>query len=153
MLALICSIASWIDFQSSEVYHPSTGPWFNIKMSYQYRKSHCGDKTVLRPSYLHTGISYTGNQGPGPVFIWDPYLVITMPADVPVIQGCTMWETVGTQAKLNDPSNFQISIFNLKFSSQYILQIVGLFMVDVSTEWYNLHNKMIQINIRGDYER
>ena len=32
----------------------------NIKMSsYQYRKSHCGDKTILRPSYLHNGISYT----------------------------------------------------------------------------------------------
>ena len=34
---------------------------FNIKMmSYQYKKSHCGDKTILRPSYLHNGISYTG---------------------------------------------------------------------------------------------
>ena len=39
----------------------SAGPRFNIKMtSYQYRKSHCGDKTILRPSYLHNGISYTG---------------------------------------------------------------------------------------------
>ena len=28
--------------------------------SYQYRKSHCGDKTVERSSYLHNGISYTG---------------------------------------------------------------------------------------------
>ena len=38
-----------------------TGPWFNIKTSsYQYRKSHCGDKTILRQSYLHNGISYTG---------------------------------------------------------------------------------------------
>ena len=37
------------------------GPRFNIKMtSYQYRKSHCGDKTILPPSYLHNGISYTG---------------------------------------------------------------------------------------------
>ena len=37
------------------------GPWLNIKMtSYQYRKSHCGDKTILRQSYLHNGISYTG---------------------------------------------------------------------------------------------
>ena len=35
-------------------------PWFNNKIpSYQYRKSHCGDKTILRPSYLHNGISYT----------------------------------------------------------------------------------------------
>ena len=37
------------------------GPRFNIKMtSYQYMKSHCGDKTVVRSSYLHNGISYTG---------------------------------------------------------------------------------------------
>ena len=37
------------------------GPWFNIKVSsYQYRKSHFGDKTILRSSYLHNGISYTG---------------------------------------------------------------------------------------------
>ena len=35
--------------------------WFNMKMwSYQYRKSHCGDKTILRPPYLHNGISFTG---------------------------------------------------------------------------------------------
>ena len=38
-----------------------TGGWFNINMtSYQYRKSHCGDKTILRPSYLHNGIFHTG---------------------------------------------------------------------------------------------
>ena len=28
--------------------------------TFQYRKSHCGDKTVVRSSYLHNGISYTG---------------------------------------------------------------------------------------------
>ena len=40
-----------------------SGLWFNIKMSsYQYRKSHCGDKTVVRSSYLHNGISYTGKR-------------------------------------------------------------------------------------------
>ena len=38
-----------------------TGSWFNIKMSYyQCRKTHCGDKTILRSSYLHNGIPYTG---------------------------------------------------------------------------------------------
>ena len=37
------------------------GPWFNIKMSsYQYRKFHCGDKTVVKSSFLHNGISYAG---------------------------------------------------------------------------------------------
>ena len=29
-------------------------------LSYEYRKSHCADKTVVRSSYLHDGISYTG---------------------------------------------------------------------------------------------
>ena len=44
---------------------PYYGCWWpggriNIKMSSeQYRKSHCGDKTILRLSYLHNGISYT----------------------------------------------------------------------------------------------
>ena len=39
----------------------SPGGWFNIKMpSYQYRITHCGDKTILQPSYLHNVISYTG---------------------------------------------------------------------------------------------
>ena len=50
-----------------------SGPWFNIKTSvYQYRKSHCGDKTVVRSSYLHNEISciskmvsFLLNQGPG----------------------------------------------------------------------------------------
>ena len=52
-------------FQSKQYVHmvkkKESGGWFNKKMpSYQYRKSHCGDKTILRPSYLHNGISYTG---------------------------------------------------------------------------------------------
>ena len=37
------------------------GPWFNMKMpSYQYREFHCEDETVVRSSYLHNGIPYTG---------------------------------------------------------------------------------------------
>ena len=37
------------------------GDSFYIKTpSYQYRKSHCGYKTILPPSYPHNGISYTG---------------------------------------------------------------------------------------------
>ena len=40
--------------------HPE--PWFNIKMlTYRYRKYHCGDKSVVRSSYLHNGNSYSGN--------------------------------------------------------------------------------------------
>ena len=47
--------------QSQQSCIMTTGSWFNIKMSaHQYRKSHCGDKTVVRSSYLHNGISYIG---------------------------------------------------------------------------------------------
>ena len=39
-----------------------TGPRLDIKMSfYHYRKSHCGDKTILGPFYLHDCIYYTCN--------------------------------------------------------------------------------------------
>ena len=34
-----------------------SGPRFNKN---RYGKSHCGDKTAVRSSYLHNGISYTG---------------------------------------------------------------------------------------------
>ena len=52
---------SFIQLGGCERNSLSAGPWLNIKMSsYQYRKSHCGDKTVVRSSYLHNGISYTG---------------------------------------------------------------------------------------------
>ena len=50
-----CFIMLWRSFCCKR-----SGLRFNIKMSYQYRKSHCGDKTVVRSSYLHNGISYTG---------------------------------------------------------------------------------------------
>ena len=41
--------------------HALPGGWISIKMpSYQYKKSHCRDKTILWPSYLHNGISYNG---------------------------------------------------------------------------------------------
>ena len=52
---MVFTLLSW------NILFSAPGPWFNIKLSsYQHRKSHCGDKTILRPSYLHIGISYTG---------------------------------------------------------------------------------------------
>ena len=55
------SAVGLVFLQAMHGWHMKTsGPRFNIKMlSYQYRKSHCGDKTVVRSSYLHNGISYT----------------------------------------------------------------------------------------------
>ena len=40
--------------------HDQLGPDSVNMLSSRYRKSHCGDKTVVRSSYLHNGISYTG---------------------------------------------------------------------------------------------
>ena len=43
------------------VHQGAESGWFNKNMpSYQYRKSHCGDKTIMWSSYLYNGISYTG---------------------------------------------------------------------------------------------
>ena len=48
-------------YQGSAIITTAPGGRLNTKMTfYQYRKSHCGDKTILRSSYLHNGISYTG---------------------------------------------------------------------------------------------
>ena len=57
-----CMKKDVIEFGLSGIDPQDWHAWrFNIKISsYQYRKSHCGDKTILRPSYLHNGISYTG---------------------------------------------------------------------------------------------
>ena len=62
-VGLKCCKILWQDifwfYKLSPCYR--AGPRFNIKTtSYQYRKSHYGDKTILRPSYHHNGISYTG---------------------------------------------------------------------------------------------
>ena len=47
--------------QCTRCHFDSSRPRVNIKWSsYQYMKSHCGDKTIIRSSYLHNGISYTG---------------------------------------------------------------------------------------------
>ena len=47
-------------FMSTSIVLPISWPRFNIKMiSYHHRNSHCGDKTILGPSYIHNGIPYT----------------------------------------------------------------------------------------------
>ena len=56
---LVINLKGVISWCKNYELHP--GPWFNIKMSScQYRKSHCEDKTLVRSSYFHNEISYTG---------------------------------------------------------------------------------------------
>ena len=62
----------------------ASGTRFNIKMtSYQYGKSQCGDKTILRPSYLYNGISYIGKTTP---LYW-----------IRALTTCTYWDTIATK--------------------------------------------------------
>ena len=57
------SLYALLEWSPEVQLNKQPGAWFNIKMlSYQYGKSHCGDKTILRPSYLHNRISYTGEK-------------------------------------------------------------------------------------------
>ena len=47
---------------------------------YPYRKSHCGDKTIVRSSYLHNANSYTGKMAYlywiSPLRLWSHYFLI-----------------------------------------------------------------------------
>ena len=52
----------------------------DMRVSYQYRKSHSGDKTIKRSFYLHHGISYTGKTAS---LYWK--------SPVKIIQYCHSW--------------------------------------------------------------
>ena len=54
------NICNYIALLGLKLVHVSKGGPRALMLSYKYRKSHCGDNTILRPSYLHNGISYTG---------------------------------------------------------------------------------------------
>ena len=60
---MICDMESafFLMIQKNPGKLKEPGPWFNIKtVPYQYRNSRCADKMILRPCYLHNGISYPG---------------------------------------------------------------------------------------------
>ena len=77
--------------QQKESY--GSGPRFNIKMSsYQYRKSHCGDKTVVRSSYHHNGISYTDKMTS---LYWIKALILQLYADHLISDHSSQEDAVG----------------------------------------------------------
>ena len=100
------------------VFVTSAGPWFNIKTSsYQYRKSHCGDKTILRPSYLHNGISYTGKMTS---LYWIGPLVFPLQCDVfvwPLVDIAI--DPVCQEAAVEFNKSFR-KPFRLEFSNCYL---------------------------------
>ena len=55
--------------------------------SYQYRKFHCGDKTVAGSSYLHNGISYTGKMSS---LYWIRALLVSLPSVSSLLHGSNL---------------------------------------------------------------
>ena len=59
--------------------------------SYQYRKSHCGDKTILWPSYLHNGTSYYTGKMTSLYWI-RAQIPISHSSPMRTAMGCLLWE-------------------------------------------------------------
>ena len=98
---------------------------FNIKItSYQYRKSHCGDKTILRLCFLHNGISYTGKTTSlywiGALFIlhsqyngcWWPGDVKSYLLNMAGLRGCNYNNLFNTLRPRQNGSNFKRIFMN-----------------------------------------
>ena len=92
------------------------GTWCNIKIaSEQYGKSHCGDKTVVRSSYLHNGISYTGKMAS--LYWFRPQALWTLSELTPdtsginvVLGGFNRFKSSSVSTACCAPSQVQISI-------------------------------------------
>ena len=105
------------------------GFWFNIKMSsYQYRESNCGDKTILGPSYLHNGISYTGKMTS--LYWFSPLTLISYYNSFMIWR--KMYHCLLTYLKqyfLNFVKIFYVFTYNIntvKKCSQYFYRVNGL---------------------------
>ena len=119
------------------------GDWINIKMSsYQYRKPHCGDKMILRPSYLHNGISYTGKMAS---LYWIRTLVVIGSGNglLPVIANRTtrnnIWWILNWNTKLfiweNASENAAWKMSAILFMPQYVNTGIILGMGSANERW------------------
>ena len=114
------------------------GAWFNINMlSYQNRKPCCGDKTIIRSSYLYNRISYTGKMSSlywicaqvVSLYIASPELV-SGPAVVWKVKNFLHTLTVWIPMWINDHETFHQSIYN--YITQPQESILGLLWHDSS---------------------
>ena len=93
-----------------------SGPWFNIEMpSYRYRKSHCGEK-ILRPSYLHNGISYTGKTTSlywiRALESWSPLIQVLAPN---MLTPCQLYPDKQASTKFGSKYDFLFSFKKMHF--------------------------------------
>ena len=115
-----------------------SGPWFNIKMSsYQYRKSHCGDKTILRPSYLHNGISYTAKTT-------SLYWIGTKMSLYQYTKSCCGDKTILRPSYLHN----EIS-YTGKMTSGYWINLMDSYRSRTITWWWLSHSKKVNYEYYG----
>ena len=107
------------------------GPWFNIEMSsYQYRKSHCGDTTVVRSSYLHNGISYTGKTS----LYWISSLALSVKTQF--ISGAVIYSLCHIRSMLIHPSPTSDTLADSSGAKEIFISfydVVACFMANVRT--------------------
>ena len=65
----------------------------HFEIYYQYRKSHCGNKTIVRSSYLHRWISYTGNMASNSNSWYNKefefeFIILNQPSALPFLHHC-----------------------------------------------------------------
>ena len=117
------------------------GPWFNIKMpSYQYRKSHCGDKTILRPSYLHNGISYTDKT----IF----YIESGPRASVSIVLTTHSWISQCLRG-LKRISQWNLERFHKNFQKvivQLLFHILTSSKQEISANWMQLTHRAVVVS-------
>ena len=111
-------------------HQQTPGPRFNIKMSsYQYRKSHCGDKTVIRSSYLHNGISYTGKMSS---LYWIRALDLLSDTDD------WIWESQPTGPYIQDNISSQLGIASPKHWQLWNIANPALDQRSFNSQWQSL---------------
>ena len=126
-----------------------SGPWFNIKMSScQYRKSHCGDKTVVRSSYLHNKISYAGKMSP---LYWIGALVVVMSTSSKFAL-LKLGQSHGTKKKAHLYTlllmiEYMISLYKNyalgKFQLALFVPVVGLLMI-IYTYLFSINQDLVK---------
>ena len=140
-----------------------------MKMSsYQYRKSHCGYKTLLRPSYLHNGISYTGKTTS---LYWiraqvafvgqhEAFVLQGRSIDVPPVSQADPCHMSDTAVQMNSR---RINIWWVCDQYENITQVIGLLIcwmhvltfcryIKLSQRWWTLFNyKYLDRNIEWLY--
>ena len=86
--------------------------------SCQYRKSHCGDKTILWSSYLHNGISYTDKTTP---LYWIGALELRLSCTKPSVcfMGCIIYTLHHYDDVIMSTIASQITSLTIVYSSIY----------------------------------